>query len=101
MKRGLEPSGPSHSALIQKLVYAAAFIGPLSIIPQVSEIWFVDHGAKGVSLLTWSSFSLLSLVWLLYGLQRRDRPLIISNALWLVGELIVVAGAIHYDFDFL
>jgi uncharacterized protein with PQ loop repeat len=88
-------------ASARKLVYIAAFIGPLSIGPQIAEIWFVDKNAMGVSLLTWSGFSLLSLVWLVYALDRRDRPLIISNALWLIGELIVVAGAIRYDFDFL
>ncbi len=101
MKKGLDATEHRREEVIGKLVYAAAFIGPLTIIPQVAEIWFVDHSAKGVSLMTWLSFSLLSLVWLVYGLSRRDRPLIISNALWLVGELIVVAGAIHYDFDFL
>jgi uncharacterized protein with PQ loop repeat len=99
MKKGLEPSEPG--PLVGRLVYLAAFIGPLSVIPQVAEIWFVDHNAKGVSLVTWLSFTILSMIWLIYGLQRRDRPLIISNALWVVGELIVVAGAIHYDFDFL
>lgn len=99
MKKGLEPSAPG--PLVGRLVYLAAFVGPLSVIPQVAEIWFVDHNAKGVSLVTWLSFTILSIIWLIYGLQRRDRPLIISNALWVVGELIVVAGAIHYDFDFL
>jgi uncharacterized protein with PQ loop repeat len=101
MKKGLEASPGRRDAMIGRLVYVAAFIGPLTIIPQVAEIWFVDRSAKGVSLITWLSFSLLSLVWLVYGLSRRDRPLIISNSLWLLGELIVVAGAIHYDFDFL
>lgn len=99
MKKGLEPTEPG--PLVGRLVYLAAFVGPLSVIPQVAEIWFVDHNAKGVSLVTWLSFTILSIIWLIYGLQRRDRPLIISNALWVVGELIVVAGAIHYDFDFL
>ena len=93
--------GPHTGAVVGKLVYIAALIGPMSVIPQVAEIWFVDHSAHGVSLITWTSFTLLSLVWLVYGLQRRDRPLIISNALWLLGEIIVVAGAVHYDFDFL
>jgi len=101
MKKGLEPSGRHRGTVIAKLVYVAAFAGPLTIVPQVAEIWIVDKNAQGVSLMTWLSFSLLSLVWFVYGLHRRDRPLIISNLLWLIGELIVVAGAIHYDFDWL
>lgn len=102
MKQGsATDEGPSRRTMIEKLVYVAAFIGPLTIIPQVAEIWFVDKNAKGVSLVTWLSFSVLSAIWLCYGIRRRDRPLIISNGLWLVGEMIVVAGAIHYDFDFL
>jgi uncharacterized protein with PQ loop repeat len=99
MKKGLEPQTPG--PVIGKIVYLAAFIGPLSVIPQVAEIWFVDHNAQGVSLMTWLSFTILSVVWLLYGIEKRDKPLMISNFLWVVGEVIVVAGAIHYDFDFL
>jgi hypothetical protein len=30
---------------VRKLVYIAAFIGPLSIGPQIAEIWFVDKNA--------------------------------------------------------
>lgn len=101
MKKGLEPLETLRTPMVERFVYVAAFVGPLTIIPQVAEIWFVDHSAQGVSLMTWLSFTLLSLVWLVYGIERRDRPLIISNFLWVVGELIVVAGAIHYDFDFL
>ena len=99
MRKGLEPATPG--PMVGRLVYLAAFIGPLSVIPQVAEIWFVDHSAKGVSLITWLSFTLLSAVWLTYGIQKRDRPLMISNSLWVIGEVIVVAGAIRYDFDFL
>ncbi len=101
MRKGLEPLEKDRSVFIAKLVYVAAFVGPLTIIPQVAEIWFVDRSAQGVSLMTWLSFSLLSLIWLSYGLSRRDRPLVISNLLWLIGELIVVVGAIRFDIDFL
>ena len=93
--------GSAWQTAVGKLIYVAAVAGPLTIIPQIAEIWFVDKNAAGVSMTTWLSFSLLSLIWLIYAIGERDRPLIISNALWLVGELIVVAGAIHYDLDFL
>ena len=93
-------SDPSH-VFLDKLVYLIAAVGPFSSLPQIIEIWFKDHSAEGVSLLTWLMFMLMSVVWLWYGITRRDKPLIISNALWILTDLAVIAGAIRYDGDWL
>jgi uncharacterized protein with PQ loop repeat len=70
-------------------------------VPQIIEIWVTDKSAEGVSLVTWLLFTLMSMVWLWYGITKRDRPLIISNALWIITDGIIVAGALYYDRDFL
>lgn len=90
---------PLAPGLVGKAVYFAALCGPFSAVPQIAEIWFIDRSAHGVSLTTWLLFFFMSAIWLWYGISRRDRPLIISNGLWLIGEAIIIAGAIHYDFD--
>jgi uncharacterized protein with PQ loop repeat len=46
-------------------------------------------------------FMLMSVVWLWYGITRKDKPLIISNILWILTDLVVIAGAIRYDGDWL
>ena len=86
--------------LIGKVAYMVALVGPLSSVPQIYEIWS-ERNAAGVSFVTWTLFLLTSLVWLLYAMSKRDRPLIISNALWIVGEVIIMVGAALFDTDWL
>ena len=86
---------------LDKAVFVIAFVGPLSSLPQIVEIWFVDKSAEGVSAVTWACFLAMSLVWFFYGLSRRDVPLVISNALWVVAEAVILLGALLLDNDYL
>ena len=95
--RGLEP----YQTSIDRLVNVIAVVGPLTSLPQIVEIWFIDKSAAGVSLVTWSLFLLMAAIWLLYGIAHKSRPIITSNALWIVAQGLIVAGAIRYDFDWL
>ena len=85
---------------IRKAAYIAALAGPLSSIPQMWEIW-MDRNATGVSFVTWTLFLVTSLVWLAYAIIHKDRPLIVSNSLWVVVEAIIMVGAALYDTDWL
>jgi MtN3 and saliva related transmembrane protein len=87
--------------VLNRLFYLIAVLGPLSSLPQIIEIWVTDKSATGVSLSTWLMFLLMSAVWLWYAVTKRDRPLVVSNALWMITDAIVIAGAIYYDNDFL
>ena len=86
--------------LVAKAAYIVALAGPLSSVPQIYEIWS-ERNAAGVSFMTWTLFLVTSIVWLVYGISKGDRPLIISNALWIVGEIIIMVGAALYDNDWL
>lgn len=90
-----------HEHAIDRVVTAVAFLGPLTSLPQIIEIWFVDKSAAGVSILTWSAFVVMAAVWLLYGIVHKQRPIIISNALWIVAQSLIVAGALRFDLDWL
>ena len=81
--------------VIKRLVLAVAVIEPAMTLPQIYEIW-VNHEAEGVSSTTWGLYISAAVVWLLYGIQLRDRPLIISSALWIVTEAAVVVGTLLY-----
>lgn len=91
----------AHTHAIDRVVTAVAFIGPLTSLPQIIEIWFVDQSAAGVSVLTWSAFVLMAAVWLVYGIVHKQRPIVISNALWIVAQSLIVAGALRFDVDWL
>jgi uncharacterized protein with PQ loop repeat len=80
---------------IDELAYVFGIAGPLFSIPQLYAIWST-HDAKGVSLISWSAFTVGSLFWLFYGLTHKEKPIIISQSLWFILQLIIVIGIILY-----
>ncbi|MDE2026010.1 MAG: hypothetical protein KGJ07_05935 [Patescibacteria group bacterium] len=79
------------SVPIDYLVYAISFIGPLTTFPQLYGIW-IEKNVAGVSFLTWTGYVSLAAIWLAYGIVHKEKPIIISNALWMVAESLVVLG---------
>lgn len=82
--------------LIRRSVLAVAIIEPAMTLPQIYEIWF-KHKAEGVSALTWGMYISAAFVWLFYGIQLKDKPLIISSILWILTEAAVVTGTLIYN----
>jgi len=82
--------------LIRRTVLVVAIIEPLMTLPQIYEVW-IKQQAEGVSSLTWGLYIVAGFIWLLYGIQLKDKPLIISSSLWIVTEAIVVVGVILYS----
>lgn len=79
--------------LIKRSVLIVAIVEPIMTLPQIYEVW-VNHQTAGVSLLTWGMYIVAAFIWLLYGLQLRDKPLVISSFLWVVTEAAVVTGVL-------
>lgn len=72
------------------VVIVAAFLYPLGSIPQVIQIF---HGSTdGVSLYSWVSFTLFATIFLVYGFKYRIVPMIITNSVWLVMDILVIIG---------
>ena len=65
-------------------------------IPQIYDIWHTKNAA-GVSRLTWIMYVSAAVVWLLYGIQLKDKPIIISSILWVLTESAVVIGIFMYS----
>lgn len=80
---------------IDKFVYVVAIFGPLTTIPQVLAIW-LSQNAEDVSLTTWVLYSLTAFFWLLYGIAHRNKPIIISNILWVALEVPIIVGVVVY-----
>ena len=78
-----------------KVIIAAAFVYPLSGLPQLYEVL---HGnVVGVSLMTWLGFIVFSVLFLIYGIIHNIRPMVITNALWLVMDGLVVIGVLVHN----
>ena len=78
------------------LLYFFVFTTPLFEIPQAYLI-YSKKDADGVSVLTWVYFAASSVVWLIYGLRKKLKPVIFSYTLYLIIETIIVVGILKYN----
>lgn len=74
-----------------------AVLGPLGTLPQVVKIYFTHTShVHGLSLSTWAIFTIISILWLFYGVVFRRTALIVANVLYvLVNGAVVVGILIH------
>ena len=67
----------------------------LANVPQIIKI-FKTKSAKDLSLITNTIFLLSSIVWLWYGLQLINYPLIIANVIYILTYALIVLGFFIY-----
>jgi len=77
---------------IDKLVYIAAIATPIMTLPQLFRAWSRDNG--GVSAVTWGAYVVIAVIWLLYALKNRDKPLIILEVSAVILYSLIVVGLI-------
>lgn len=81
--------------ILDKLIYMVAFTGPIMTLPQIIKIWG-EKSAAGVSVASWTTFSVLSVFWLIYGVVHKEKPIIISSTLWFILDTFIVVGTLMY-----
>ena len=79
------------SSIVDKGIYVIAALGPLSAFDQVWQIWATGN-KSGVSLVMWLSWIPGAIFWLTYGLLHRDKPIILTQTLWLIMQIAIVSG---------
>jgi uncharacterized protein with PQ loop repeat len=75
---------------LDKIAIIAAFLYPLTGLPQVITVMKGD--VDGVSIWSWLGFMVFSLFFLIYGSVHKIKPMIITNALWVIVDGLVVLG---------
>ncbi|KKT81707.1 MAG: hypothetical protein UW78_C0006G0072 [Candidatus Azambacteria bacterium GW2011_GWA1_44_9] len=63
--------------------------------PQAYIIW-KNKSSQGISILTYSIFSVGTFVWTIYGFYLRDVPIILSFILGVVGSWLVLGLTLYY-----
>jgi len=86
----------SNAPLIDTLVNVAAVVHPLTALPQLITI-YSSHIVTGISLWTWVGFLLIGLVFLVYGIVHHIKPIILTQVLWFVVDLLVITGIVLYQ----
>lgn len=76
-------------------IYVVAILGPVTNIPQFLKVW-IYKDASGVSLISWTGFSILSVVWLVYGILHKEKPIIITNIFLIWINAAIALGAFLY-----
>jgi uncharacterized protein with PQ loop repeat len=89
------PSKNKWINLIDKLIYFVIALGLIITIPQVYKIW-IDKNAAGVSIVSWSGYLIISFFWLTYGFVHKEKPIIISNILWIFMYILIILGVWLY-----
>lgn len=80
---------------IKRLLGSLSVFTMLMTIPQVLTIW-IRHQAAGVSIPSWGAYLAGAVVWLVYGLQKRDGNIYLPCIGWILLDGAVVVGAIVY-----
>ena len=89
------PSKAPIVRFVDSIIILAGIFGPFASLPQLYEIW-VMHNASGVSSLTWTLYSALTLLWLWYGLLHHEKPIIIAQSTWFLFNMAVLIGSLMY-----
>ncbi len=83
------------AGVIHRLLGSLSIFTMLMTIPQVLTIW-VGHRAAGVSMLSWTAYLASAVVWLWYGIQKRDKNIYLPCLGWILLDGAVIVGALFY-----
>lgn len=95
--RGLEPypSPKLWVRLLDRVAIAAGIIGPIMTIPQIWQIYYFQHAAD-VSALSWMSYAILDIPFILYGIIHKNKMILVTYILWFIVNVTVVVGVVIY-----
>lgn len=95
---GLEayPSEKFWIALLDKLLMIVAIVSPLMSLPQAYNL-YSSQSAGSLSLLSWSSWALFNIPWIIYGFVHKQKPIITMYILWFLMNMSIVIGIILYS----
>lgn len=81
------------SRAVNVLAYPMGLVGLGSAIPQAYAIWILGM-TEGVSLITWATWTLLSLFWITYARAHKAHALVFINTCWFFVHGLVTVGII-------
>lgn len=90
------PNPNKFKRFMDKGIFVIGVIGPLMTLPQVLKVW-IDKDVSGLSIITWISFIVISIFWLIYGILHKEKPIIITQILWFSMHLSILIGMVAYS----
>jgi hypothetical protein len=59
----------------------------------VVSVW--RDGAAGVSVFTWLTYLVSAVVWMVYGIQKRDKTIYVACIGWIILDAAIVVGVLR------
>lgn len=75
---------------VDSMAYFIGVAGNIAVIPQILKAW--QSNAPGLAVLTWLLFVGIGLIWLVYAIQHKQKPLIIAQVVGISCNTLVVMG---------
>ena len=89
------PHPDKFKRFLDKFIYVVGVAAPIFTLPQIYSIW-IGKNAAGVSLVTWSAYAFSGVIWFVYGIVHKEKPLIVTYFLWIILNSMVIAGVLIY-----
>lgn len=90
-----EPAAKPWQKFIDSLAYVGGVMIPVMTIPQFLKI-IQTKSAASLSLVSWISYLVGTLFWLIYGISRKETVIVITYSLSVVIYGLVVIAIIFY-----
>lgn len=90
------PRVPYEQTTLRRLLGAMSLFTLFMTFPQVWIIW-ATRQAAGVSVVSWSAYLLSAILWLIYGLQKRDKNIYLPCIGWILLDCAVIVGVVVYS----
>jgi MtN3 and saliva related transmembrane protein len=87
---------PLSAREVEWVGFVAAFLTTAAFVPQLVRVLQL-RSAREISLGTFSMFSLGVLLWLVYGISLRSRPMVASNSITLGLSVAILMLKLKYD----
>ena len=81
--------------LLESLATFVGIVSSFAMIPQVYRI-FKRRSAKDLSISTYSFMVVAGVIWVLYGLNIQNYPIVVTNLIGTLSLLAIVLGWILY-----
>ncbi len=95
-KKAVRQSSTIMRDYMDRFMYFAGIVAPAMTVPQIIKIWW-EKDAAGVSTLSWLGYAVGSMLWFLYGLIHKEKPIIIANGVAAVLQIMVVIGTLWFS----
>jgi len=89
------PHSNKWKKLLDGIIYPVSLFGPILVIPQVLKLW-VEKDASSISLITFIMLLFPAILWVVYGMAHKEKPIIVSNYAWIIIYIAVIIATILY-----